>query len=103
MDIVTKVKPRCVYEIPEKTCEYLPVSDLKEWIEGDVRTPVRDFEPCCYYNEDGDMFEVIWKNDSCYSEQCGNFRVMKSFETGEIVGVTIHNVFGKIGLKEIES
>ena len=51
------------------------------------------FKPHAFYNKDGDMMEVYFKNDSCYTKTLnGDIEVHLSQENDEVVGLNILNV-----------
>lgn len=57
----------------------------REWIE---RYVTKDpFEPCAYYDPDGDCFEFVISNEAFYAKRLDNWvTVYYSQRTGEVIG-----------------
>lgn len=85
MEIKNVFQPRRLWEEPEQVVRFVNVNDLKEYIAN--AGPPGEFKPHAWYNRDGDLFEIIWKDDPAHAETCGDLTLLRSMETGEVVGV----------------
>ncbi len=91
----------------DEVAKYIPVSNLQEYvnqlIEKRFKEPKNEFQPVIYFNREGNLLEIYWKDDSCYAESSDNkhLTLMKNFETKEIVGIKIYGIHKLLNLEEI--
>lgn len=65
----------------------------QQFLEDTIRNfPKNSFQPYAYYNQDRDVIEVYFKDESCYTKPFNSqLEFHQSFENDEIVGVNILN------------
>jgi len=53
----------------------------------EIGGPLKPFEPCAYYDEDGDCIEFLFSNERAYGKRLDNWvTVYRSRATDEVVG-----------------
>ena len=99
--MITRIKPRRVYDEPEEKENLIPIHELEEFIRS--LPPCGEFKPGLpFYNRDGDMIEIWLENESSYAESLGEITVERAQSDNRIVGIKIHRVKKLIGLREIK-
>lgn len=74
--------------------------NFDEYMERVTRLPSRPFAPTAFYNEHGDMLEMLLSNNAAYGKWLTpNITLMLDFETHEIVGCKIYGVKNMVNSK----
>jgi hypothetical protein len=79
-------------EAHERAQEGPDYKDLDEYLK--ANPPSDYFQPCAFYNVDGNQLEIYWKNAADYGSQVenGSMCIHRNMDTHEAVGVTLYNI-----------
>jgi hypothetical protein len=67
---------------------------LDDFLAAHPPKPASEFQPCAFWNVDGNQIQIYWSPERDYTQEVSNHSMAlhKHQDTGEVIGVTLYSI-----------